>query len=62
MKGLTGPQVLQAGGVDNRPRAAIVAKSHVNLWFDSRFSDPDIVVGILQYDNKQTFIACLLRY
>ena len=57
VKGLTGLQVLQAGDPDNRPRAAIVAKTHVNLWFDSRFSDADMVVGIMQYADKQTFIA-----
>ena len=58
-EGLTGFQVLQMGNADSRPRAAIIAKPHLNLWYDSRFSDADMVVGIIQYNNKQVFIASI---
>ena len=57
VKGLAGFQVLHAGDADHRPRAAIIAKQHVNIWFDRRFSDADTVVGIVKYGDKQIFIA-----
>ena len=55
--GLGNSNVMHGADPGSRPRAALVASNHANIWFEKEFSDRDTAVAIIKDGNTEVYLA-----